>query len=346
MIDIPEPVAKYDRFFYLVEYLSNIRFGVTVKEIAEAVGKSEKTIRRDLDSMHGTYGIKVIKERGEDRKYRYRIEKDKAAFRPLLLSTYEVLALYFIRGFAHFRDIPFIQRNLAEVFKKVNDSAEKAQGRSGNDFFKRVSNLFILPRELGGRIYGNKNSLNLIDRLIEAALDYRVCELTYGIGEKEKTYRIGPLHFFNYRDAMYVLSKNMTLSKRYSKDVFTNIALHRVKNVKVLENEYFKYPSNFDIEHYFETDLFKFEEDKQMIKLKFPPNTRDYILEREWYANQKEELLHDGSVVISFKTDLNMILIGWIRGFGSDVEVLEPPELREITIRDLRQSINRYINQG
>jgi hypothetical protein len=226
------------------------------------------------------------------------------------MSTYEVVALYFIRGFTHFRDIPFIQRNLAEVFKKINDSTEKARVGSGNDFFKRVSNLFILPRELGGKVYGNKGSLDFVEKLIKAAIDYRVCKLTYGT--EEKKYRIGPLHFFNYRDAMYVLSKNMALSELYSKDIFINLALHRVKGVRVLENEYFEYPSGFDAERYFETDLFKFEEEKQTVKLKFPPHTRDYILEREWYPKQKEELLPDGSVVVSFKSDLKMILIGWI----------------------------------
>ncbi len=74
----------------------------------------------------------------------------------------------------------------------------------------------------------------------------------------------------------------MTLSRRYSKDIIMNLALHRVKDVRVLENEYFEYPSGFNAERYFKSDLFKFEEAKQRIKLKFPPHTRDYILEREW----------------------------------------------------------------
>lgn len=138
----------------------------------------------------------------------------------------------------------------------------------------------------------------------------------------------------------------MALSKRYSKDIIMSLALHRVKDVKALENEYFQYPSSFNAERYFETDLFKFEEEKQTVKLKFPPHTRDYILEREWYPNQKEELLRNGSVVISFESDLNMILIGWIRGFGSYVEVIEPPELRETIVRDLEQNLNQYVKRS
>ncbi|MBI2486206.1 MAG: WYL domain-containing protein [Deltaproteobacteria bacterium] len=118
--------------------------------------------------------------------------------------------------------------------------------------------------------------------------------------------------------------------------------MHRVKDVKVL-GEYFEYTSNFDVKRYFEKGLFNFEDEKHVVKLKFPPHTGDYILEREWYPNQKEELLEDGTVIISFESDLNMILMGWIRGFGSDVEVLEPQELMEMIIKDLQQNLDRYI---
>lgn len=204
MIDIPEPLKRYDRFYYLIEFLSNLKYGVSFEEIAEAVDKSVKTIRRDLEAMEGTFGIDLIKERRDDRKFRYRIEEEATKFRPLLLSTYEVLALYFIRGFAHFNDIPFVQKNLAEVFKKIDVSSQKTKTISGNDFFKRVSNLFVLPRELGGKIYDEKSKMDFLEKFVEAALDYKVCELTYGTGEREKKHRIGALHFFNYRDAIYI----------------------------------------------------------------------------------------------------------------------------------------------
>lgn len=236
-----------------------------------------------------------------------------------------------------------MQKNLTEVFRKIDVSAKRAGTSTGSDFFKRVSNLFISPRELGGKVYIKKGKPDSLEKLIEAALDYKVCKLTYGIGENEKEYRIGPLHFFNYRDAMYILSKNITLSQYRSEDIITTLALHRVKDVKVLD-EYFEYPPDFDAERYFETGLFNFEGEKHTIRLKFPTYAREYILEREWYPNQTEELPEDGSVIISFESDLNLILIGWIRGFGSDVEVLEPSELRETIIKDIERNLEQYTN--
>ncbi|MFQ5788051.1 MAG: helix-turn-helix transcriptional regulator [Thermodesulfobacteriota bacterium] len=340
MIEIPEPIGKYDRFYYLIECLSNHKTGATVEEIAEAVMKSEKTVRRDLKSMEGSiFDIDVIKARGEDKKYRYRIEKHAAKFRPLVLSAYEVLALYFIRGFAHFKDISFMHNHLGEVFNKIGISAQEAEKISGNEFFKRISTLFILPRELGGKVYSEKKQLNSFEQIIEAAINNQVCEITYGKGETEKKYKISPLHFFNYRDAIYILSKNLTNNE----NKIITMALHRVKNV-VLLNEFFEYPKDFDVDKFFNSSLFNFEGDKHKIKLEFSPEIKDYILEREWYPNQKEELLKDGSVIISFDSEINMILSGWIKGFGSSVKVLEPPELREEIIADLKQNLHKHEN--
>ncbi|NIP39647.1 MAG: WYL domain-containing transcriptional regulator [Candidatus Dadabacteria bacterium] len=342
MIDIPEPIGKYDRFYYLIECLSNHKTGVTVEEIAEAVYKSEKTVRRDLKSIEGNiFGINLIKDRGPDNRYRYRIEKQAATFRPLLLNTYEVLALYFIRGFAHFKDIPFMQSNLKEVFNKIDLTASEAKKNAGNDFFNRVSNLFILPRELGGKIYGERNKLNFLEKIIEAALDFRICEITYGKGNKEKEYRIAPLHFFNYRDAIYVLARNLSKPDYENENIIVSMALHRIKELYI-SHESFSYPMGFDVEEYFDGSLFKFEDKKHKIKLLFSPQIKDYILEREWYPNQMERLYKDGSVELNFESDINMILTGWIKGFGSNVKVLEPKELAEEIINDLKNNVNQY----
>ena len=342
MIDIPEPIGKYDRFYYLIECLSNHKTGVTVEEIAEAVLKSEKTVRRDLKSIEGSiFGIELIKNRGADNKYRYRIEKKAATFRPLLLNTYEVLSLYFIRGFAHFKDIEFIRHNISEVFKKIDLTASEAKKIAGNDFYKRVSELFILPRELGGKIYADRSKLGLLEKIIEAALDSRICEITYGKGEKQKRYTIAPLHFFNYRDAIYILAQNLSKPDYVKKQMIITIAMHRIKELNITGGV-FKYPAGFDVNIYLKEGLFKFEGKKYRIILIFKPEIKDYILEREWYPNQGEKLLGDGSVELSFDSDINMILTGWIKSFGSDVKVHEPVFLREQITNDLRLNLQQY----
>lgn len=67
-----------------------------------------------------------------------------------------------------------------------------------------------------------------------------------------------------------------------------------------------------------------------------------YITERLWFPNQKQKLMKDGGVLLSFESELNMMVIGWIRGFGPDVEVLEPETLRKSMIIDLKSNLQKY----
>lgn len=336
---LPEPIGKFDAFYYLIEHLASINVGLTVKEISENIGKSEKTVRRYLDSIEKSIlGIELEKERDSNRNFRYRVKKHEVPFRPLLLNSYEVIALNFIRGFSHFKDFPFISNNVESVFNKISISASETKEKSGNDFQERVSKIFIMPKQLGGKVYNKKEELLFIKRLIEAALEYKVCNLVYGIGENSKNYKIAPLHFFNYRDAIYIIAKDINDSEYKYK----NFALHRMKKVVILQDESFKYPSDFNVKKYFKSNVFNIEGEKHTIKLKFAPHSKDYILEREWFPNQKEDVLNDDSIVLEFESDINMILIGWIRGFGPDVEVLEPKELRNKIINDVKETLKIY----
>lgn len=339
---IDETIAKFDAFYYLVEHLAGSNNGLTEDEISEKLGKSKKTVRRYLESIEcSIFGLDLLKERGPDRRYRYRVEKHATPFRPLVLNANEILSLYFIRGFAHFKDVSFVQQNLLGVFDKIKLSAKEAKERSGYDFYEKVSNLFVLPKELGGKIYNDEGEVDSLNNLVLGALSHKVCEISYGSSNEIKKYLIGPLHFFNYRDAIYLLAKNIELSEAYSKDIFTNLALHRVNKVIVLDDS-FEYPKKFNVKKHFKSNSFNFEDEVHSIKLKFPARTKEYILEREWYPNQSSKVQKDGSLILEFESDLNLMVKGWIRGFGPDVEVLEPLELRKKIIEDLKKNLKQY----
>lgn len=339
MSTLPEPIGKYDGFYYMIEYLSGLKTGLTVEELSKDIGRSEKTVRRYLDSMeHSIFDIDVIKERGYDRKFRYRIEKHATPFRPIFLNSYEIVALNFIRGFSHFKDFPVIQENLNNIFRKISLSAKETREKTGNDFQERVSNLFVLPLELGGKVYVEKGQVGHLENIIRAAIDGKVCSIFYGGGEMRKSYRIAPLHFFNYRDVIYVVAKDL----KDPEVSYKNFAMHRVRILEINEDESFEYPDDFDIKEYMKENMFRFEGVRYRVSLRFSGDVKNYILEREWFPNQEEELMKDGSIKISFQNEINLMLLSWIRGFGPDVEVLEPDTLRKRLIKDLRVNMKMY----
>jgi len=336
---LPEPIGKFDGFYYIIEYLSGLKTGLTVEELSNEIGKSEKTVRRYLDSMeYSIFDIDVIKERGDDRKYRYRIEKHATPFRPILLNTYEIVALNFIRGFSHFKDLPIIQDNLNNIFKKISLSAKETKEKTGSEFQERVSDLFVVPLELGGKVYVKKDQVNYLGLLIEAALDGNICNVVYGAGDKRKNYTLAPLHFFNYRDVIYLIARDLNDPETKYK----NFALHRVRELEIDEDSFFDYPVDFDVDEHMKANMFKFESEKYEINLKFYPGAKDYVLERQWFPNQKEQIMEDGSLILTFDNEINLMLTGWIRGFGPDVEVLEPKILRDRMIDDIKKCSENY----
>ena len=340
MSSIPEPIGKFDGFYYIIEYLSGLKTGLTVTEIAKEIGKSEKTVRRYLDSMeYSIFDIDVIKERGDDRKYRYRIEKQAAPFRPILLNSYEIIALNFIRGFSHFRDLPVIQESLNSIFNKISLSARESKKKTGNEFQERVSGLFVLPLELGGKVYVKKDQVRYLELLIEASLEGRTCSAVYGAGEIRKKYRLAPLHFFNYRDVIYLIAKDLDDHDT----AYKNFALHRFRQLDIDSDGLYEYPPDFDVDDYMKANMFKFESKKYQIKLRFYPEAKDYVLERQWFPGQKEEVKDDGTLILTFDNEINLMLMGWIRGFGPDVEVLGPKNLRERMIKELNQCQSNYL---
>ncbi|TFG75522.1 MAG: WYL domain-containing protein [Thermodesulfobacteriales bacterium] len=134
---------------------------------------------------------------------------------------------------------------------------------------------------------------------------------------------------------------NIDLSEQLSEKTLTTLALHRVKAVRLLD-EKFDYPYELDLKNEFKSNSFNFADEVHNIRLKFPARTREYILEREWYPNQTSKVQKDGSPILEFESDLNLIVQGWIRGFGPDVEVLEPLVLRKKIIEDLKTNLNQY----
>ncbi len=235
---ILEPIRKFDRIVYLIDYLLGLRRGLTVEEIAEQVDRSERTVRRDLIDLNLINGIRVIKEKGPDRKVRYRIEKRdmRATIRYLIgFTPSDILTLYLVKDLPY--DMPYIRIKLVEVFYKIKDMAEKNSYL--RKFFNRLSNLFIMPKKLAAK-FCDKSRTTFYKGLIDAALYSQVCELSRDIEHKIK---IAPLHFFNYRANVHLVYKDLTQNNYQTIDVY------KIKQIKML-NENFEYPSDFNVKKF------------------------------------------------------------------------------------------------
>lgn len=65
------------------------------------------------------------------------------------------------------------------------------------------------------------------------------------------------------------------------------------------------------------------------MKLKFAPGVTRRVKETTWHPSQKIEDLPDGGCLFTVRVGSTLEMTPWIRGWGPDVEVLEPSALRD-----------------
>jgi len=78
------------------------------------------------------------------------------------------------------------------------------------------------------------------------------------------------------------------------------------------------------------------------IKLKFSPKVCRRVKESVWHPSQVIVDLLDGGCVMTLRIGSIIEITPWIRGWGTEVEVLEPEELHERAIGEVKQMAEVY----
>ena len=131
-------------------------------------------------------------------------------------------------------------------------------------------------------------------------------------------------------------------------DVFAGIATYRLDRILEahLTSEGFDLPEDFDEEKLlqFAWGIWRSEEAPETVVLKFKPGTAaKRLLESVWHPLEKVERLEDGSCIWKAPIAEPREMLPWIRGWGADVEVLAPEELRAELRREARRLSELYL---
>ncbi len=79
------------------------------------------------------------------------------------------------------------------------------------------------------------------------------------------------------------------------------------------------------------------------VELKFNKNRADFIKGNKWYVNEEIEELENGEVLFKVYVESLQEIKRWILGFGKDVQVLEPKELKFQLIEEISE-LNKIYN--
>ena len=78
------------------------------------------------------------------------------------------------------------------------------------------------------------------------------------------------------------------------------------------------------------------------IAIRFTPHQAQWIREHRWHSTQVIEEQTDGSVILKMRIGALDAVMHWVMRYGKEAEVLEPKELRQMIIEELRLTKRLY----
>jgi len=187
-----------------------------------------------------------------------------------------------------------------------------------------------------------KPSINpQIQQLIyQGLLEEKQLSVTYNVRHTrvKSDFIVNPLGIVNKQNSLYLVCTLWTYTD------IKQFALHRFESVEILE-EKAHIPDAFNLSTYLkQSHSFSYPIGESPIELKvlFEEPTAAHLYETPLSENQILQKQEDGRILLEATVMDTQELRWWLSGFSSKVTVLEPIELRQYFIDELRQLTQYY----
>ena len=130
---------------------------------------------------------------------------------------------------------------------------------------------------------------------------------------------------------------------RESPGAIRTFKLERIQRIELLARSY-DIPEDFDPREQLADawSIWFTEGEPVEVVLRFHPRVAHRVRETQWHRSEQVEEQPDGSLLWRARVAEPQEMVPWIRGWGGDVEVLEPPELRDRMTGEARRLAEAY----
>jgi predicted DNA-binding transcriptional regulator YafY len=122
---------------------------------------------------------------------------------------------------------------------------------------------------------------------------------------------------------------------------FRDFKLIRIEDICTLNEEFISVKFDFDKFIGSSFGIFKDNQINVKLKIKYPHSV--YVKESVYIQEQQIEDLENGDIIFQAVMQGKPEIMSWIKSMGADVEILEPIELREELIREIKKIQNIYL---
>ena len=310
---------------------------ITARELTERLASEgfevgKRTVERDLVSLSGIFPL-ITNDRS--RPYGWSWSKDAEAFALPTMSPLQALTLELAHDHLASLLPASLLDSLAPYFKCAEGVLSSGEGvKKLANWRKKVA--IVPPNQ--PLIPPNYPEV-IIEAVHSALLSEQQLEISYTSREhsETKTYPSHPLGIVQRGAVTYLIA---TL---YNYTDILLFAVHRIQAAKVLDQSA-NTPEGFDLKHYISQGALGFEENG-LIKLVvlFTVAAAEHLWETPLSLDQQITPFKSGWVRLQATVPDTAQLNWWLKGFGQEVEVLEPTFLRDEFV-NMAQSIGEIYN--
>jgi len=299
-----------------------------VGELAELLGVSEKTVRRDLASLR-ELGLPIQDRVTAHGRKTFDISRD--AIPQIRFSYDEAFALLLCQAYTSIYDGTSLGESAQAAFEKVLVALGPLEKRYLDRMLPRVHQSIV-----GGNYRQHNDILEAITLGIEES---RATFITYhSAGSTEPvTYDIHPYAIAEHRGSLYVVgfSCHRNAVRTWKVDRMLDAAVTEVP---------FNQPREFDAAAHF-AGAFSIVTGNEpvTVRIRFTGTATRYVQEKRMHSTQRNIENTDGTVEATFHLTSTFEIKSWILSFGSAAEVLEPDSLRQEIHQELTASLRMYV---
>ena len=303
------------RQWIIFQQLMASKYGKTVNDLAADLDCHPRTVYRDLEALQAG-GFPLYNEKVNGTNYWALMESAKKPV-PIPFSLPELIALYFGRDVLKILKNTVFHDSLESLFKKIKTTLPAESKK----YLKQIE------RSLRAGAGPHKNYdrfRETIEALNEAIIKKKVVEIVYFTMSRKKVTRrkVAPYKLWFYNGTFYMIGH---CRKRKEIRIF---AVDRIKMFN-LTDERFEIPADFNADEFMKASFGVFQGQPVHVKLHFTSDAAGYVKEKVWHNSQKLSEKKDGSVILEMDVAGTTEIKSWVLCWGSQVQVLEPDNLRE-----------------
>ncbi|MBE0411197.1 MAG: CRISPR-associated helicase Cas3' [Anaerolineales bacterium] len=305
---------KFENLHKLVQILLDYPQGLTKAEIARRLGVHRSTAAEYIDSLEGI-NVPV----NEVSPNRFSIDRDHYQV-SISLDMHESLALHLAarllttRTDKHYPHAASALRKLGVALDKLAPLVSQHMKRSAD----------VLDGE-----HRRKDSafLEVLETLTRAWSRGKKVKITHEMEDGQ----IFAYVFSPYFIEPYAIGHTMhIIGLREPPGRIRTLKIERIRTARLLDEGY-SIPQAFDPHSYLKDawGIWIAEGQIQEVRLRFSRRVARRVQETQWHYSQETQVQPDGSVIWIAQVYEWTELLPWVRGWGADVEVIEPKALRE-----------------